>query len=804
MAEGVSRRLRSPGGSTPLSLLHKAISEGDLEGVREYFDEHPGQVNSGDEQGFTAFSRAAFANQVEVCKFLRDKLGANVNATTHSGWSSLMICCEKNRGFTALVKLLLFKWHARTELRNSGGCTALFLAATSGHREIVRMILKKTKEVDTPSQDGWSPLLCCAEHNKRYYVIARMLLEKGADPNHRNREHVSTLYLSAVSGFIDFVELLFEFGADPNIEERHGWRPLHAAVEKGHIRVVQRILEHEKANVNVRNSLGFTACYLAARFNNPKMLRFLLENGADSSLASENGWTPILGACQKDMGHIECVKILLEHGADPSSVNSNGVGALYLASYSNHVDILKLLLDSGADITQVDDKGWSVLIPAVQNGHYEAAELLLGYDEMDVNAQTSKGTTAIYLACLGGSAKLSRLLIRKGADVNRTTTDGWTPLMALCSRDSKPETREELVRMLLVAGADVNATKKDGVTSIYLAALNGYVSVGNLLLKSGAATTIVDRQGWTPLMVAASSVKLKGTAEIARLIMEQEDCDLNAVNVEGLTALYLSCCHSNVEVARNLIEKGCNIDLQNKFNWSPLMLASWENRKEMVDLLIESGANVNLRMPNGLTSLFWAAMKGWTGVVRALLAVGAEVEFEAPGIDVTTTCLNSHQLEPFISEQDNLFCTFCGRSYAKGHRFMRCKECNFGTCTVCVDSKHSPVLSALEYAQTNGLVEVEKMISFAWESDIARRLRDLNFMRYVWKFYDEDITELAHAARLSLADLKSLGIPSIDAKALFENFASERKQSSSGEMSEAPSGSRLSISRLLKWIQPQE
>ena len=77
------------------------------------------------------------------------------------------------------------------------------------------------------------------------------------------------------------------------------------------------------------------------------MARLLIEHGADSDHAYNNGLTPLHLASQE--GHDQIVRFLLDRGADTNSPNSDGWTPLYLASQRGHDNIVRLLLEHGAD-----------------------------------------------------------------------------------------------------------------------------------------------------------------------------------------------------------------------------------------------------------------------------------------------------------------------------------------------------------------------------------------------------------------------------------------------------------------------
>ena len=84
--------------------------------------------------------------------------------------------------------------------------------------------------------------------------------------------------------------------------------------------------------------------------------------------------------------------------------------------------------------------------------------------------RTTDGVTALWAASKEGHAKVVKLLLEKGADVNvKDTTNDETALWI-----ASKEGHEEVVKLLLAAKADVNVKAKDGKTALGIAKHEGH------------------------------------------------------------------------------------------------------------------------------------------------------------------------------------------------------------------------------------------------------------------------------------------------------------------------------------------
>jgi len=71
----------------------------------------------------------------------------------------------------------------------------------------------------------------------------RFLLQRGADPNIRNKKGVTPLQLATAMGFTDGVEALIKGGASVNVSDQTGETPLIAAVHARNAPMVRLLLE---------------------------------------------------------------------------------------------------------------------------------------------------------------------------------------------------------------------------------------------------------------------------------------------------------------------------------------------------------------------------------------------------------------------------------------------------------------------------------------------------------------------------------------------------------------------------------
>ncbi|CAH2328361.1 NF-kappa-B inhibitor alpha [Pelobates cultripes] len=158
--------------------------------------------------------------------------------------------------------------------------------------------------------------------------------------------------------------------------------------------------------LNQQNHLHQTALHLAVITDQPEIAQQLLKAGCDPEIRDFNGDTALHIACKK--GSLHAVGVILQNCFNKISfllqaVNYDGHTCLHLAAIHGFLAIVESLISVGADI--------------------DAQE-------------PCNGRTALHIAVDLQNANLVKLLLEKGADVNRVTYQGYSPCQLTWGRSN--------------------------------------------------------------------------------------------------------------------------------------------------------------------------------------------------------------------------------------------------------------------------------------------------------------------------------------------------------------------------------
>ena len=161
--------------------------------------------------------------------------------------SPLMLCCYYKQ--PELSEIILRHVESIT----------FFEASALGKKDIVdEALIENSDLVHNFSDDGFTPLGLASYFGNE--DVARLLLLKGADPNvsSKNGYNVYPIHSAVAANYDMIAKMLIEAGADVNVVQMSGATPLHSAAQNGNIELIIVLLE-AGANVNALTEDGKTA-----------------------------------------------------------------------------------------------------------------------------------------------------------------------------------------------------------------------------------------------------------------------------------------------------------------------------------------------------------------------------------------------------------------------------------------------------------------------------------------------------------------------------------------------------------------
>ena len=149
------------------------------------------------------------------------------------------------------------------------------------------------------------------------------------------------------------------------------------ACRRGDLQQVEALYNANPGIIQQEDTKGFTPLIIAVYNNQPPVVDFLLQKGANPDEQDLSGNSALMGVCFK--GYTEIAKKLIDAGADVNQRNSQGAPALTFATTFGHLEIAKMLLEKGADLSLRDSRGKSPLDHAMIQENTPMVELIQQY-----------------------------------------------------------------------------------------------------------------------------------------------------------------------------------------------------------------------------------------------------------------------------------------------------------------------------------------------------------------------------------------------------------------------------------------
>lgn len=185
--------------------------------------------------------------------------------------------------------------------------------AEQGNTEQVRQLLQSGADINATDEQGRTAVMAATYHNHVGTVEA--LIQAGADINIRDHQRNNVFLYAGAEGMMEILRLAIEADADVTLTNRYGGTALIPASDRGHVEIVQELLTRTDVDVNHINNLNWTALLEAVILGDgsekyQRIVKLLLDHGADARIPDGNGVTPLQHA--RERGYQEIERILLD------------------------------------------------------------------------------------------------------------------------------------------------------------------------------------------------------------------------------------------------------------------------------------------------------------------------------------------------------------------------------------------------------------------------------------------------------------------------------------------------------------
>ncbi|NGX60314.1 MAG: Phosphocholine transferase AnkX [Chlamydiae bacterium] len=598
------------------SALHHAIIKGHENVVRLLLVEGAASVTKGDKQGNEPLHLAVIHRQTQIIKLLVQLGNARVDSLNREGKSPIDLAIEKGdldtlnvlldlapdiiktkmverKGSLAPLECASFHGHSRIiERLLKAGATENFssflIAATNGHIEVVRLLLKiNPKMLNNLNLSGRRALCLAVEYNSIEVIV--FLLEQGADPNGSGVPNFATtrslryapLHLAKDPAVID---LLVAKGADVNQLNSEEETPLVRLAQNNFCQAIETLCKHG-AIINFcqwpegKKPFRQSPLEVAVLLLQFDAIRTLVKCGADVNARNQKN-VPLLKSVIDGLGAkkeevvrqkwFQVAKLLFQLGASPNDVDDFACPLIVRAALGRPIDVIEFLLKEGADIHKPSSEGFTAL-------HVVSDVDLLDFliaNKAQVQAQDSTGESPLHKAAGFGRLACFKKLVERGADLQALDGEGLSPFYHACLEGQlqivdflthHDKTLKEQIKLYQTKGkkeisyGTINDKVKKSAVTIILEHLEAYekMSQSRWLVKPHSTREGVLKELKTKLEETKKDSKL-GLTDVLRLVKGVQDF-IKEKRAHGLKGYEKSKLYIELEKATRRIKQACDV-----------------------------------------------------------------------------------------------------------------------------------------------------------------------------------------------------------------------------------------------------
>jgi ankyrin repeat protein len=286
---------------------------------------------------------------------------------------------------------------------------------------------------------------------------------------------------------------------------------------------IKFLLEQPGNGVNKSTHDNRIYLHWAAGKGNLEIVEYLITKGSDVNLEDSHSTFPITAAASNGVSNTAVYEAFFKAGVDPKKKYKDGANLLLIAiPFDKNFILSNYFATKGLSLTAVD----------------------------------SDGNTAFNYAARTGNIPFLKTLLEKGVKY----TDNALVIAAQGTR-KEPNTLETYKYLVDDLKLKPTVTSKEGQTVLhFLATKPNQTEIINYFLAKGVDVNQADKEGNTPLMVAASARETNGALEQFLPIVKNN----NTLNAKGESALTMAVRSGTPTAVALLLDKATDVTVTNK------------------------------------------------------------------------------------------------------------------------------------------------------------------------------------------------------------------------------------------------
>mmetsp|Transcript_4085 Transcript_4085/g.6939 ORF Transcript_4085/g.6939 Transcript_4085/m.6939 type:complete len:2139 (-) Transcript_4085:201-6617(-) len=432
--------------------------------------------------------------------------------------------------------------------------------------------------------------------NKNVDEVIELVESEGVNPLSTNKNNSTAAHFACAGGEymcpVDLIVKLYQYGVDLNSSNVSGARPISCAVIAGDIEAC-RCLMHYCPQIDLNLSEGtHPLLHHAVDNGNIEMLMWLHEMQVDVNVVNSSGMTAVLVAIEATPFDMDVLHYLVvEMGAD---INLNAPGnftAMHAAANTGNIQAADFLYEMGMPNDEKTVDGKTALMFACSQGHLELAKMLHGNGASlyTCGGKVDKLNTSLHLAAQFGHLDIIQWLVEE------------------CRLNPSPRNSK-------------NATPADFARAANK--MDVFVWLTEWIDAHPDSNTSDEFSEYEQL----EETLFRNDFDAAMTLLEEmsDRFTKDTILPHGTTPLHYVAASGYMELAKYLVQMGCDVNVRTNAGRTPLHYASFKGHTDMCMYLFEAGASINETDNGGLTCLKIAEQNNYQSLVLWLRSISLQ------------------------------------------------------------------------------------------------------------------------------------------------------------------------------------
>ena len=545
--------------------------------------------------------------------------------TSRDSLMSAIAMCEilSNMSAIELVSKLLVV-HGEHPPSNNNLSVCLCYACALGDSHLVASLLRRCihKIHQEPFLYGIEPMLRCSSNG--HAEVLRQLVGLGIPINITDADGMTPLHYACQQFNTRAAELLITQGADVDIRNNNGITPLHyLCTKEGNVEIYEKLISRDR--VNILNNAGESLLLCAVNKNFMKIVKYLINNGADVDLGDLNGYNPLHHSCS--IGNKRMVLYLVKQGkAYLNARDINGMSPFLYAMKGGHFAIAKWLSSLGVSVHARDNNGNNALHFAATLGYRSHIMWILSCG-VDLGSRNYDGLSAYHLAAKMSHHDIASWLESLGAKATFETYEE-SSIRNFNDREVERQLRIVEKKECLRFSSALNSIEMDHDMEDNIVTLTTSSPSSNITSKKEVKVIDSKNDANEDLNNMQINVEhslceasFNGDIEGVQNFLSMKDIDTRWVDGNGCTALHYACSGGHLDIAQILVEYGFGTVAVDNVGSTPLHIACRGGHEDLCLWLLSVQVDINMFDKEGCTPLFYACITGLFHFLQAALDV---------------------------------------------------------------------------------------------------------------------------------------------------------------------------------------